>query len=510
MSLNLDFLNQQIARAWPFLVSQITSDLQASLTKAKLGALTLSNVESVFYLDDVPGFTRLDLTNVSLAAPLNTSAASKRWKLQITGNLNGSILTSVGANFTSVTNKPFTLTVSNFQVGITGDIDPAGEPVPHVKSLKLALSLDIEMHSQGKPIFSVTMQGSGASQAWTSIPGHGETLDSLSAEVKLHLGPLVDKFDTVEASATLVFDPSARPDKPSDKPQMLKLTNIKAQGVIKLADVILSTPANIVDLFQRIGAGTLPIVWPPEGSRPDPHPALPNTFPFPNPLLRQGADEIEQSTPKHAPRGCVFNTTYQNVADPASLQFYWGERDSAIWTGHYLAAEAFHYAATTGVDRQTALTQAGAILEGIERLFQVPEMSVNAQKAADPAAPPNPCDALLPLQQVSVKGLMCRAVLPLNEVTRTLPPFNAPTTPPFNSPAPPPAGSLPDCFPKPQNAQEAQQAQAAQNAKQFNYYSGSVESGGNAMVRLRARQRPAEPRPTHRRNAGTGVRLQTD
>jgi len=54
---------------------------------------------------------------------------------------------------------------------------------------------------------------------------------------------------------------------------------------------------------------------------------------------------------------------------PASL-CYSREWDSAIWTGHYLAAESFRYAATQSPD---ALARIKVVLDGIARLFWVTE-----------------------------------------------------------------------------------------------------------------------------------------
>lgn len=100
----------------------------------------------------------------------------------------------------------------------------------------------------------------------------------------------------------------------------------------------------------------------------------------------QAAQNIDRSFEKHAPRSVDLNRRLGLVADnryppsfrpcsgiPAAPLKLYGIGDSAIWTGHLLAAQAFRYAAAkTDAERQAARRQALWVLEAIEKLFAVP------------------------------------------------------------------------------------------------------------------------------------------
>lgn len=83
------------------------------------------------------------------------------------------------------------------------------------------------------------------------------------------------------------------------------------------------------------------------------------------------ATQIEAGIPAHMPYGGVLSIDCESLnrlKTPGCTGPSWaGDEDSAIWSGHYLAAESFRYAAGD----QTALTKVEAALAGIERLFWV-------------------------------------------------------------------------------------------------------------------------------------------
>jgi hypothetical protein len=83
------------------------------------------------------------------------------------------------------------------------------------------------------------------------------------------------------------------------------------------------------------------------------------------------AAAIEAGIPAHMPYGAVLSIdcgTLEALKKPPCKDPSWaGDEDSAIWTGHYLAAESFRYAAGD----QAALAKVQAALAGIERLFWV-------------------------------------------------------------------------------------------------------------------------------------------
>src|SRR5437764_8959606 len=75
---------------------------------------------------------------------------------------------------------------------------------------------------------------------------------------------------------------------------------------------------------------------------------------------------------QHLPYGTILDPRFAS-SDPASSDYgvivsYTRCRDSAIWTGHYLAAEAFRYAVTGSSD---ALSNVQGAVNGISNLRQV-------------------------------------------------------------------------------------------------------------------------------------------
>ena len=85
------------------------------------------------------------------------------------------------------------------------------------------------------------------------------------------------------------------------------------------------------------------------------------------------AAALESGVDQHLPYGAILSIDCKARGPLESLkkgcpEYSWtGEEDSAIWTGHYLAAEAFRYAAGD----LAALPRVEKALAGIERLFWV-------------------------------------------------------------------------------------------------------------------------------------------
>src|SRR5947208_6699262 len=82
----------------------------------------------------------------------------------------------------------------------------------------------------------------------------------------------------------------------------------------------------------------------------------------------------------HMPYGTILDPVYAS-ADPVSQGYsqiasYARAGDSAIWTGHYLAAEAFRYQVTRSPD---ALANARLALRGIHSLLEITGTDVLAR-----------------------------------------------------------------------------------------------------------------------------------
>src|SRR5262245_66445750 len=82
----------------------------------------------------------------------------------------------------------------------------------------------------------------------------------------------------------------------------------------------------------------------------------------------QKADEISKSIQRqHSPFKTILDPQYDAPASTA-LQHYARAGDSAIWTGHYLAAEAFRYKVTAS---NSAFENLQKTLEGLQSLVDV-------------------------------------------------------------------------------------------------------------------------------------------
>jgi len=71
---------------------------------------------------------------------------------------------------------------------------------------------------------------------------------------------------------------------------------------------------------------------------------------------------------RHMPYGMILDPMYGSPEHPDAITNYTRCGDSAIWTGHYLAAQAFRYGATQTAE---SLTEIHRALDGVERLVKI-------------------------------------------------------------------------------------------------------------------------------------------
>jgi hypothetical protein len=109
--------------------------------------------------------------------------------------------------------------------------------------------------------------------------------------------------------------------------------------------------------------------------------------------------------PRHMPFGAILMIDRRegpgarlSTSQPRVAETYGRLWDSAIWTGHYLAAEAFRYAATNSPE---ALTRLKVVVAGIQQLFWVTGDAVVENGKTSP---------------VGRTGLLARSALPANNV----------------------------------------------------------------------------------------------
>jgi hypothetical protein len=97
--------------------------------------------------------------------------------------------------------------------------------------------------------------------------------------------------------------------------------------------------------------------------------------PPPSGGYRKVADDFEATIGKFLPWDGVLSSTWKTLEPPVLNQFS-VEADSAIWTGHLLAAESYRWASLPPAERAQALERIRQLLTATERLFRVTEDSV--------------------------------------------------------------------------------------------------------------------------------------
>lgn len=123
----------------------------------------------------------------------------------------------------------------------------------------------------------------------------------------------------------------------------------------------------------------------------------------------------------------IFDDAYQAfLGTPAdgSADRYTGDRDSLIWTGHLLAAEAFHFAAVSaGAEQNATLQRIKDILAGIGLIFELPSSVSNSLRTHVGGG----CLDLTPTDPDVFDGLICRSVVRTDQANR--PVFDYANTP---------------------------------------------------------------------------------
>jgi hypothetical protein len=132
-------------------------------------------------------------------------------------------------------------------------------------------------------------------------------------------------------------------------------------------------PPKIGELLA-LQSGSIPLRWPPAGSPADP--AGKAQLPPAGTDFAGSAKMLEGGIAQHVPpNNAVLSLDYTGAAvtpkpgKPGKPAFTYGvDADSTIWTGHYLAAEAFRYAATKSDE---SLARVQQLIQGLQRDFDV-------------------------------------------------------------------------------------------------------------------------------------------
>ena len=410
--MSIDGVNAVLASCWPNLRHMIGSGLQASLEAPSAGSGTFQIADGFLSvtpgMDFPPGITRLIPWSpegrdaaVSLAFPLEEAG----WSFQITGYLTGQLVSTL-----EVHARPFQLNVNGLRltVDLEAMSDAADPDRLVVQNLQPTLFLDMEIPG----FFTLRAK---IPPTWNQVDHTFQFL----ADIEVNVGYL---GGSGTFRGQLVLDPFGTSSVKVDLP------------VFGMQKISFPLPDWIPATFKQIAAGELPLKWG-EGAPPA---TLPPGLPPQNShSLFHEAQQIGQDIASHAPYGAIFDVRYafDSQNRTYSIDKFVGERDSAIWSGHYLAAEAFHVASAAELRAQaeqagdavtSALYQAEQdvasnnvqnALEGIEKLLLVSQLATGS----DPAAPEGPPDPLFPFYLSNFTGLLCRAVLPQSDVDKTCP-----------------------------------------------------------------------------------------
>lgn len=383
----VDLLNTHLAQVWKVLRNEAQEGIREKVSAWNSGNLTFQLKAGGYQPDfNAPPGLEVDSANpdkLTLAVPLG----DRYWSLAFSGYLNGIIkATFAGQNFQllTVTNKPLALSLSQFRLRLTATLDRTDVMRPLLTDLVPDLNLELKISD------ALDIQiGSGD---WKQVTDGSEML-ALRAKVEaFKLDSLIDQLQNVTFSGDLTL-------------QILPVPDLQLTGKVNLAqfgsvgvDFHLPVPAALHDFFQSMRAGKVPVRWG-EG-----HPETVDP-----PTMGQGQDldaaaqTVEAAIIKHMPissQGVRYPAVLDTHFDSDALtvpDYYDGASDVAIWTGHYIAAEAFRYAveARRGNDvlRNEARERIQFLLDGITRLFEVPRLAT--KEAGDERV-----------------GLCCRAVFP--------------------------------------------------------------------------------------------------
>jgi len=346
--------------------------------------LTVEDVSASIDMAAPPGFRDVSLSGFTIEVP-----HGGRWNFAIRGSLQARAKVKIGAEASWSPKIGFGLRVMDFQVTAGATLNAAEPNRPRLVNssvkpeLKVGGSGFIPISIPINP--DVQLSEDGSLKLTYPITNLSLGLDPLSAhldgELVIALIPQAFNFNGLDDVVNAIS--VQRLELALQGMLKFKLENVTEQEAsFKLAtNFLIPTLPEVNDLFRPLGSG-VPRIWAenhPLGKTPAPS----GTFNF-----GASAEEIEflivANNPSsgffsHLPWGVVFSLDSRPVDStpfdprrvvgiPLNKYSYGVEGDAAIWTGHYLAAEAFRYAATKD---SADLKRVREVVAGIKRLFDV-------------------------------------------------------------------------------------------------------------------------------------------
>ncbi|GEM_PF-2612067 len=342
-----------------------------------------------------PGFVNASAAGFEMAMPLEGT-----WRFGFAGRVEGKAKVESGG-LTLFTWTPelleFGLGVSDFRVTSDVDLDSSKPGVPGLKVATVkaqALVKGTGALSFSVPVNFTALTNMGGLALKGRVVDEGVDLGSntkagLTADITLTVLPVRSDLD-IEIDPLSGVRETVKPvvelpdDTLVDVTIPLQIAHVKIEGElsVNLNDLVRVSVPLTAGFFARIPSSDefhqaltglkppLPKKWG-EGEAPK-ELAINAADIRPPAEMATVAAEVEKSLREfHAPEGVVMSLLRPNELIPPQFRKppQWeGEADSAIWTGHYLAAAAYRYAAAPSED---ALAGVKLALGGMERLFDV-------------------------------------------------------------------------------------------------------------------------------------------
>jgi len=396
-SAGFDAVNGLIALPWPGVVDQELKPFRQQLTHMSSGqnfmdatgsgwefTMAFSSLELTTNADTLPPGFVPSTGGFSVRAPLNGS-----WTFNISGNLLAHA--SASTDLTLVrgisTGKrdlldqgvtvPFSLGINGVSAAASSTLDTSDPARPKLVSGNVQVTATLE----GSVLFpevpvniDFTRQPDGSLAGQISLTQGLGIRDFVEVDEGLQLSINILPFSsndtwviTLALGGVLYVDfpsPIGRVAVPSQPFFTLPL-------VIPVKQLFGHKADSAVAGFG-MARGPIPIPWPPANSVMPTSGAAQEAPPASVDLVAP-LDTIEAGiVATHMPYNAVLSIQYPQpgtVAAPAIGDYTYAiDADSTIWTGHYLAAESFRYAATPG---PAALARVQAAIQGLQTDFSV-------------------------------------------------------------------------------------------------------------------------------------------
>jgi hypothetical protein len=420
----IDATNALLAIPWAGLSKQRELDAERSIRKSLEGkriahggaeislkgtsvakwdfSLTMANVVANLNFAAPPGFRTASLSGFVMEAPLGRS-----WGVDVRGQIEGRASVKVGGEkiFSwSPSLFPIGLRISNMQIVADARFDPREPDRPRL--VRATITPRLAVGGEGALPVSIPVS------LRTVLAGGKLHLVGQLANLPVNLGPLDGRF-TGNLLLTLEprqYEVGAQVDLSTEVFGVPQGDDINISAAFQQATLTFQGKLNIRLNFDYLRVGyDKRVEVPLEMSFPFAipstdelnmllvglQPGLPRTYgetsagiipPLQTPVnFATPANEMERGIIQHLPSGTVLALDYawlpleppvgrsqvsglplakHQIPPPT----YGVDADSAIWTGHYLAAESFRYAA---MPSPAALERVKFVLNGIKRLFEV-------------------------------------------------------------------------------------------------------------------------------------------